>query len=505
MSQPPQNPPQSPSPHDPPPGPTPSRRQFLAGIGATGIAAAAAWPLSAAPPSTTAPTTPSERRAGAPRARNLIFLCSDGMSAGTMGLADLLIQARHNRRSHWYQLIERTRDSDSGVRRALLDTRSANAFVTDSSAAACAWACGELFDNGAMGYTPDGRTPIPILPHARQSGRFVGIATTTRATHATPAGFCCNVPGGRDAEHDIAAQMIERHIDLILGGGRSRFRDLDTASHAYHTLTTRDQLLAFMPTPDTPPRLLGLFAEEHMAYDIDRSSDEAIAREQPSLAEMTAAAIRIADASPAGRAAGFVLQIEGGRVDHAAHANDALALVHDQAAFDDALRVALDFAEQRDDTLIIACTDHANANPGLTDYGQRGIRGFETLINQGRRSFDWAFQQLGREPSLERIDEVVRAATGIALERDELITLHRWRGGVPVDPFTLANKNAGPLGSVLANHTKVAFLSPNHTADPVELTALGPGADRFAGVLTMPDVHAAMVAALGLEPPRPIG
>lgn len=475
-----------------------TRRGFLAGVGAAGLAASMGIPGAR-----TARASVSAAARGP--AKNLIFLCSDGMSFGTLTLADLLIQSRHGRRSHWMQLIDRTRDKSSGVSRALLDTRSANALVTDSGAAACAWGCGELFDNGAMGHTPDGRTPVPIMPHAKQSGKFVGVATTTRVTHATPAGFCCNVPGGRNAEHDIADQMIERGIDLILGGGRSRFRDMDAVrSRGYHAMTARDELLALTGRPATHPRVLGLFSDSHMAYDIDRQNDPEINRLQPTLAEMTDAAIRIAHASDAGSNYGFLIQIEGGRVDHAAHSNDAVALIHDQAAFDDAVRVALDFASSRDDTLVIVTTDHGNANPGLTDYTSRGIEGFENLVAGGKRSMEWAFEQLGRAPSVERIEEILRAATGIELTRDELLLVNRWLGGAKPHPFELGNANGGPVGAVLANHTKVAFLSPNHTSDAVEVTTIGAGAARYTGVMTMPDMHAAMVESLGLPPARPL-
>jgi len=43
---------------------------------------------------------------------------------------------------------------------------------------------------------------------------------------------------------------------------------------------------------------------------------------------------------------GFVLQVEAGRVDWAAHANDIGGLLYDQVAFDEALQVAIDFTEK---------------------------------------------------------------------------------------------------------------------------------------------------------------
>ncbi|WP_282456434.1 alkaline phosphatase [Chitinophaga sedimenti] len=62
---------------------------------------------------------------------------------------------------------------------------------------------------------------------------------------------------------------------------------------------------------------------------------------------------------------GFVMQVEGGKVDWAAHSNDAGALLYDQLAFDEAVGVALEFAKKDGSTLVIITTDHGNANPGL--------------------------------------------------------------------------------------------------------------------------------------------
>lgn len=479
-----------------------SRRRFMTGVAAAAVSAPLLTPAAAsARRPVPAPGSPLSRRV-----KNLIFMVADGMSFGTLALSNQFCETVHARKSHWMQLIARTGQPRSRASRAMLITRSASGFVTDSSAASCAWGCGVLFKNGAMGHAPDGSAPLPILPHAKQSGRFVGVVTTTRVSHATPAGFCANIPGGRGAEEDIAAQMLERRIDLMLGGGRSRFTESheQLTARGYHAIAHRDQLLQLLETPSRHKRTLGLFNDSHLNYNIDRQNDPQIQATEPSLAEMTNAAIRIAAASDAGQANGFILQIEGGRVDHAAHGNDAVALVHDMDAFDEALRVALDFAESRDDTLIIVTTDHGNANPGLTEYGSAGDRGFHKLLEGGRHSLDWVFSRVNKDSPLEHTEHILHQATGIELTRDELMTITRWINGTRPHPFSLGNNGRGVLAATLANHTKVAFLSPNHTSDPVELTAYGPGAERIAGTLAMNDVHDVMVELLALPAPQPL-
>jgi len=423
------------------------------------------------------------------------------MSTGTLQLADLAVRMRTGRSSRWIEVIRNPRSAPAQVFRAVMDTSSADSLVTDSAAASTAWGIGELVHNDRIGLTPDGRFPTPILVHAQQSGRATGLVTTTRLSHATPAGFIANCPGTRDDEDGIAAQMLERKPDLLLGGGGVFFTHERLAAWGdLAVVRTRDELAAHRPKSERP-RLAGIFAEQHMAFEMDRPAA------QPSLAEMTEFALRFLESrSAALGGSGFLVQIEGGRVDHAAHRNDAGSLLRDQIAFDEAIGAALDFAAGRDDTLIVITTDHGNANPGLTDYGSAGAEGFEKLL-AARRSFEWIEAQLAAmdsPPSAERIGSLIEEATAIGLESAEVDVLSRWLRGQAVDPFRIANKTLGPIGSVLANHTKVAFLSTNHTADYVEVTAIGPRAGLLPPFLNMAQMHGFIVSALDLPPARPI-
>lgn len=88
------------------------------------------------------------------------------------------------------------------------------------------------------------------------------------------------------------------------------------------------------------PRLLGLFNMGNLSFDIDRWRTK-----EPSLAEMTVKTLHMLSQ----RKEGFFAMIEGGRIDHAAHRNDAVAAIRDVLAFDDAVGVAMDFARRHRD------------------------------------------------------------------------------------------------------------------------------------------------------------
>jgi len=469
---------------------TVDRRSFL---GAVGAGLALGYGAAAAQLSNSKPTAGSRRTASTTpkrRAQNLIFMVADGMSAGTLQLADLHLRQTRNRQSHWIDLIQRDNDSS----RSVIDTASFNSLVTDSAAASTAWGTGQLVENGRIGESPDRVVRSPLLLRAREAGKATGLVTTTRLTHATPAGLACNVIGGdRNDESLIASQLLNRGFDVLLGGG-SRYLAGPCAEAGLVTVSTGDELAAVAAASSRidwskRERLIGLFNRSHLSYELDRPATE------PSLTAMTRTSLEWLAGAPGG----FVVQIEGGRVDHAAHSNDAGSLIAEQIAFDDALGAAIEFVTNRDDTLLVVTTDHGNANPGLTDYTRYGIEGFARLEGF-TRSFEWimdGFDRIDRtDPS--QIHSVVEAATNISLSRPDLDVLRRWLGGETVDPFLLANRKCGPLGAVLSNFTKVAFMSPNHTADYVELTACGPGSSAFAPMMRIDQIHGVLCEALDL-------
>lgn len=457
-----------------------ARREFLV-AGAAGLAVA---------------SLPSRIRAAraAPaafpdRARNVIFMVSDGMSSGTLAIADHMSRRRDNRSTNWVELWRRPH-----VRRSSAFTASADSPVTDSGAGGSAWGCGRRVNNGSLNVTPDGNEHLPILLHAKKHGKAVGVVTTTRITHATPASFYANTPK-RDLENVIAEQLVERRLDVALGGGRKHFKpDVLSGNAGVSVVRTKDQLGALVrAAADVGRPVLGVFTDDHMSFEFDRKPHE------PTLTEMTDAALRLL--SP--RKEGFVLQVEGGRVDHAAHNNDAGSLVAEQLGFDAAIGVVLDFVKDRDDTLVILTSDHGNANPGMTFYGKGAETRFDRLRSI-RHSFDWVFSQpRPKGPSPEsglRLKELVGEATGIVLRDSEVAMLQSSIAGKRVSPFAEANGAATVLGAILADSLGIGFMSPHHTADMVEVTALGPGSATLPPVIENVALWDLMVGAMALEP-----
>lgn len=460
------------------------RRDFLRVGAGTAIGAGA---MLGSSPIAIAGGHTTRRRMFPARARNVIFMVSDGMSTGTLTLCDTVMRMTQGRASSWCSMWEKP-----GVKRIMQATHSADSFVTDSAASAAAWGCGHACNNLVLNITPDGRQQLPILVHARQSGRATGLVTTARITHATPAGFSATVPN-RDLEAGIAQQQLERGIDVLMGGGLAHFKPELLAKHPeWKVVTSKDELAA----AGDQLRLLGLFASGHVPHVLDRKPTV------PALEDMTRAALARLERAPEG----FAVQIEGGRIDHAAHDNDAPSLIQEQMEFDRTLGVVLQWMEGRDDTLLIVTTDHGNANPGLTVYGKRGEDGLGKLL-KASHSFEWFFSQVRRLPKdlsdedrMLKTGDLVEQATGIKLDSEATGLLSNSMRSQRVMPFRDANSTTCVLGSLLASIFGVAFLSPNHTSDMVELTAIGPGADLLRPVMRNREVWEVLVKAMELAP-----
>jgi alkaline phosphatase len=450
------------------------RRSFLTGAGALAPVAAGLDRLQAA-----------QRRNDRPR--NIIWMVADGMSAGVLPLAEQFSLRARGTGTIWQALHSRPE-----ARHALMNMASLDSLVTDSSSASSAWGSGSRIFNAWVNMLPDGTKLVPIASIARDKGKKVGLVTTATVTHATPAGFAA-VSRSRDDEPLIATQY-RKVCDVVLGGGRKFFdpatrpdkRDLlaDYRSAGFATVHSNAEL-----NSDTSDRVLGLFSDSHVPYTLDQRNDSRLRADVPTLAQMTQAALDRLSRS----AKGFLLQVEGARVDHAAHNNDAAALLWDQLAFDDAIGVVLRFAERHSDTLIVITADHGNANPGLNGTGgeyRESNAAFERLL-QVRQSFTEATSRFGKEPRHERVREIVNDAFSLdvsAGDADWICAAAAGRNGLTI--ARQYDKIVGILGQVLSNHTGVGWTGTSHTSDYTVLTALGPGSEAFHGFLHGTDAFA---------------
>jgi alkaline phosphatase len=429
------------------------------------------------------------------QAKNIIFMVSDGMSTGTLNMANMLLHRKEGRHSLWLKLYE-----EQKLTRALMDTASASSLVTDSAAGSSAWGGGFRVKNGSLNVGADGTLYTPILQKFKAAGKSVGCVTTVPIAHATPAGFCINSPK-RGNMDDIALQYLPLKFDVMMGGGIDNFlaatrqdkQDLLSLfqREGYTVVTGKDGLQQLNTRSSAP--LLGLFYDGALPYSLDQARDRTLQDCIPTLAEMTRTAID----KLSNNKNGFVMQVEAGKVDWAAHANDIGALLYEQLAFDDAIKVAIDFAEKNKETLVIITTDHGNSNPGLF-YGNEADRNFDNL-QHFKQTNDWILNGIDKNFTAQQVIERIEYAQGMIIKKEEAAELlkhymHLEESGV-YNPRKLPFKY---LAQLQANHTSVGWGSMEHSADYVELAMYGPGSERLKPFVKNTDLHYLMLQATGV-------
>jgi len=378
--------------------------------------------------------------------KNVIFLIGDGMGLAHVTLTSYFVG----------KPLEMMKMSYSG----LAYTYSANSFVTDSAAAGTALATGYKTFNGMLGMTPDGKPVMTLFEAAKKVGKATGVVTTTRVTHATPAAFYAHVKD-RDEEKEIARQLVVgTTIDVAFGGGMKHFSEelLEKAkANGFTVVTTREELLNL--DPSAVKRVLGIFARSHLSYYVD-------GEDRPSLAEMTGKAIEILSKNEEG----FFLMVEGGRIDHAAHGNDVVAMIYDTIEFDEAVKVALEFAKKDGDTLVVVTADHETGGLGLSN-GEYAID-----VKKLRSYPKISIEKLMKEITPDNFKEVIKKYYGIDLSDEEVEALKK-----AFEEGEYAPSNT--IGEIISAHALIGWTTHTHTGIMVPVFAEGPGAEKFTGIM----------------------
>ena len=465
------------------------RREFFRVGSAAAIGAAFINPFSAMAQI----INPSERSGIHGPVKNIIFMVSDGMSTGTLNMADLYLSRKYGRFSHWVNLYRNASGS-----RGLMDTASASSLITDSAAASSAWGGGTRVNNGALNVGPDGEQHEPILQKFKSAGKSVGCVTTVPITHATPAGFCINI-SSRGDQSKIAELYLPLKFDVMMGGGNNYFsaakrndgKDMyqQFTANGFTVLKNRDAMLQAIGGKP----ILGVFGDDGLPYTLDRNQDQDLQDAVPTIAEMAKSAISILNTNKNG----FVLQVEGGKVDWAAHGNDIGGLIYDQVAFDEAIGAVLEFAEKDGNTLVIITTDHGNANPGLF-YDDAANKNFDNIQNF-KHTNEWVLGQIHKNDTAARVRDLIADAQHITITIDEAVELLKYYTGQGENGlYNTANLPLKKFADIQQKYTFVGWGSMEHSADYVEVAAFGAGSELLKPFIKNTDLHKMMLTATGL-------
>jgi alkaline phosphatase len=467
--------------------------------------------------------------------RNVILFVGDGLGPAQTAYGSSYARDVEGRRLNIDRLMEL---GNTGY--VFLQTY--DSVVMDSAASASQMATGITARSETLAVEPEGYRLQTILEWAEERGLSTGLVTTTRLTHATPAAFATHQISRYVDEQDIANDMIsEPEIEVLLGGGARAFvprgkrvsevlagippvldgdsrrkddRNLveEAEANGYTVARDRESLDKAVAHPE---KVLGLFSASHLPYVLDRTNENLSG--VPSLDEMTEAALAILGTNEEG----FFLLVEGGRIDHAGHDNDAGTMLHEILEFDEAVGVGMRYQSLHPETLIVVTADHATGGFSFT-YSLRPEPWEITLANGETYNSRWNYpgkkeleilgrQKMSFERILGRVDsdpdrliEEVERATGLRMTREEAeqVLLRNDEGHAETRDFRefYVDYDSSPmclLGRALARHTSVVWSTGGHTSDPVFAFGAGPGAEKLCGMYPNTHLFHVMKEALG--------
>ncbi len=243
-----------------------------------------------------------------------------------------------------------------------ISTNNAEGKTTDSAAAATAMATGVKVRNGviSMEIPGSGRPMETISEHYKAMGKWTGFVTSTLIVSATVAAFAAHTPRRDDYDDIVSDYLRKSRPDILFGEGDHISMD-SAKSAGYSVVVDRAGLMALDKKKET--RIAGLFSEEPMPFESKGPVPF------PRLSEMTRVALRILGDHPGG----FFLLLEGGRIDHACHANEISRAISETIEFSNAVAEAIEWSKRRTDTLIVVTADHETGGLRVLENNGTGV------------------------------------------------------------------------------------------------------------------------------------
>ncbi|MCD8139521.1 MAG: alkaline phosphatase [Planctomycetaceae bacterium] len=420
-------------------------------------------------------------------------------------------------------------------------TYSYNSLITDSSSSGTAIATGHKTRDGVVSMDPDGKVNYTSMAKiAKAQGKKVGIITSVSLDHATPAVFYANQPNRNDF-YEIAIQGPKSGFDFFGGGYFLGPKDKkgngkDTVDvyreYGYHVATDRAGFEALNRSNGKVLTYNAILDPDNaLPFRLDRGTENEIA-----LPEFVAKAIELLDNDD-----GFFIMTEGGKVDWACHANDAMSAILDVIDLDDAVTVAYEFYKKHpEDTLIVVTGDHETG--GMT-VGFAGTRydtfldritnqqgsyvTFNSVVNELKKTYPnaptvaqimptireffglelypesemAALEKAAKDGDLAAIEKLKYALRPYEVEKIERAIKMSWtdKSDRPDDDFYYANYGSyEPLTvamtQTLNNKAGIGWTTFSHSGLPTPVSAIGVGSEQFVGHYDNTDIFKKIVS-----------
>ena len=287
--------------------------------------------------------TKKEETPEPPKAVNVIYMIGDGMALPQVYAA--MVASREEMTFSQFPYI------------GVVDTHSASNDITDSAAGGTALASDHKTKNAMIGMNPDTIPVMTVFDALGELGKETGIVVTSYVTHATPAAFYAEVPHRKQYE-EIAVQMAENpYLNLIIGGGMRYFNERTDSLNLVERMENELGWKVYDTLADidvTCKKYAVMADKNHMPHAAERG-------------DFLPRAVKTALKTLDGAENGFFLMVEGSQIDMACHAHDSVWMMDEMMDFDYAVKVALDYAKEKGNTLVVVTADHETGGLTLPD------------------------------------------------------------------------------------------------------------------------------------------
>ncbi|EKD12966.1 uncharacterized protein L3040_005825 [Drepanopeziza brunnea f. sp. 'multigermtubi'] len=403
-------------------------------------------------------------------ARNFIYIVPDGFGVASQTMARDYVSLLRNGED-----ITRPVTSQLAADQMVLGsvrTQASDDLITDSAASATAFSAGIKTYNAAIGVDV-AREPVgSILEAAKLDGFKTGLVATSRITHATPACYAAHVEH-RDLEAKIAEHQIGYShplgsvVDILLGGGRCYYVPKDSTGSCrdddinllefaeekgFNVFTDRAGFDSLQGGEEATLPYLGLFALNHMAYEVDRVDSL-----EPSLLEMTQTALTSLENATKNSTRGYFIMIEASRIDHAGHNNDPVGHLHDTIQYNEVMEFVRRWVDARPDTQLMSAADHETGGLTLVGYNPLVLK----AANSTSEFLNGEFTAYNGSDPASFLRTNIFPAYGISDPTDaEILTLTQLKG-----EETFNNE----LGKMLSTRAGIQWSTDGHSAADVTL------------------------------------
>ena len=401
-------------------------------------------------------------------------------------------------------------------------TYDATSFAPDSASTATSILTGQKTHSSSINVDITKKKKFRTIAEQLrdQKNWKIGIISTVNLNHATPAAAYAH-QASRKSNYPIGLELVASNFDYFAGGALMEPQDKKNDKESIYSLAQKAGYKVCFTQKDAAALKNGdkaLVVAEKLADADSMNYAQDAEKGEWTLRDYVKKGIEVLDNKK-----GFFMEIEGGKIDWACHANDARSSIADTLALSDAVEEAIDFYNKHPkETLIIVTADHETGGLTIGFAGTDYNLFFDTLKNQkisyAKFDSDYVANYKKNNTSFDAVMKDITAQFGLKVPGSEGTSKD---GGLVLTDYEYSRikeayeKNMSgdkkldqreyelygtyePLTvtvtHILNNKSGIGFTSYSHTGLPVPVFALGAGQNEFAGYYDNTDIYNKMAA-----------